>query len=300
MGASQMKKQLRIGILSTLALGLLCAMGLAFVDIPWRTACPHRHAVKHFVPPEGDIPGHPTPPPEKMECQPNIQLSDIQRYELATVFQEINEAYTNCQVEVLRKRMAHVPDYFYHVSQKDFLELNGLLYAETFFPNYLHEDKQPLSTLIEAGDKVGFENYVHVCFEAARFVGGFSIRRGTYAGDLRRIESKLLLRLQMLKKYFHKNGNERFEKSTDRLIAEWHEQIESPQGLTRQYALHVVDSFLIARKLEPEQYRMSNKWILEEGRAQVMSLIRLGYTPKWLDEEFSLPPENKKDIDSMK
>ena len=84
------------------------------------------------------------------------------------------------------------------------------------------------------------------------------------------------------------------------MIAEWYEQIESPQGFTRQYALHVVDSFLLARKLAPEQYWMSNKWILEEGRAQVMPLIRLGYTPKWLDGEFPLPPENREDAGPMK
>lgn len=267
-------------------------LGLVGVGMYWlgkhRTTCQDHHhgsTMVGLVPQNGEMPGHPTP--QSMSVRPDIQLDDDQKRMLLSVFHDINEAYTNCQVDVLRTRIAQVPDWLYQVSQSTFLELNALLYAEVVFPHCcLNKGKQPLLTVIEYDDEKKLEDYVHVCFEAARFVGGFSVRRGVYSNSLGAIEPRLLVCLLALKKHFREIGRKKLEDKIDALIAEWHEQIESPKGLTRQFALHQVDLYLFMRRRHPEKCWLSNEAILKIGRAHVDPLIRIGYVPKWLDEEF--------------
>lgn len=284
---NSVKLMMRFVALSTLVLGL--------VGVWWFASVRHRHRTDSmtesvFIPPEGEMPGHPTPSAETFVRHPDIVLTESQRRELEYLFREINEAYTNCQVEALRTCFARVPECFYRVSTSVYLEYNHFLYSETCTTGAgcLDKDRFPLAHLLQTDDVERFENYVHVCFEAARFSAGYFIRRGVYGECVGHVEPRMLNRLQVLKRHFQETGRSEFAAKTDALIAEWCEQIESPTGLTRLYALHLVDLYLFARRQNPRDCWSSNEWILNLGRAQADPFVRIGYTPQWRDAEF--PP----------
>lgn len=273
-------------LVASLALGTMCHRW--FTRDVSKDVCRHVHVRAAFVPPEKDIPWHPTP--ESKPFPPSVRISDDQKQKLRDVVRDLEEAYTNCQIETMLNRLSQVPEYFHHLPRPIYLELNGFLHSETFVPRYLDKEKLPLSLIIEANDVNGFENYVHVCFEAARFVGNSLVRRGhgINNNDVETIESKLLNRLQAIKQHLHETGKRRLEERTDALISEWCMLIESSDGITRKRALQLVDHYLYMRKSKPEDCWLSNEKVLKIGRAQAEPLIRLGYTPKWLDVEFPL------------
>lgn len=284
----------KIWIAVVMSLVLIASLTLGTMCHEWferdvsNDVCRHVHTMAAFVPPEKDIPWHPTP--ESKPFPPSVRISDDQKQMLQAVFRSIEESYTNCHIEVMCGRMSQVPEYFYHLPRPIYLELNGFLHAETFAPRYLDKEKLPLSLILETNDVNGFENYVHVCFEAARFVGNSLVRRGhgITSNDAETIESKLLGRLQTIKQYLHETGKRKLEERTDALISEWCMLIESSDGITRKRALQLVDHYLYMRKVKPEDCWLSNEKILKIGRAQAEPLIRLGYAPKWLDVEFPL------------
>ena len=98
-----------------------------------------------------------------------------------------------------------------------------------------------------------------------------------------------LLQLQKYEAKFRQEGKADFLAAAERLESEWIQQIESEKGFTRTYM----------RRLKRLSRRFMERGVTEEEmRDSIRCRVELlqkwcGYTPKWLDEEFSVIEEKK-------
>ena len=102
----------------------------------------------------------------------------------------------------------------------------------------------------------------------------------------------ILKQLQEYRDKFKREDKNEYLKASERLIAEWIEQIESERGFTREYARSQKRGLwrLVESGETTEEVLMTNVRIFP-----LLLKERCGYTPKWLDAEFTLPSKDEKD-----
>lgn len=146
------------------------------------------------------------------------------------------------------------------------------------------------SRLLEFDSISALEVYLRINFELMIHYGNLNIRNG----NLETLPPKEYLALKTLndyKKKFRNEGKPEYERLVDVYMKSLIEHIESPDGFTRICAHYMVRmNTELANAMKPGK-GVNRESAMKIGRAAAQGLVRNGYTPKWLDVDFSLPPK---------
>lgn len=153
-------------------------------------------------------------------------------------------------------------------------EVNGRLMA------IFQKDFGARNKILDFEDPKAFDEYCKLNLAVVRFLGSVAMKRGICTAVEARWELVALEKLKQYKEKFEKDGCVEFLDIADRHINHWIAQIESKCGLTRAAAWFQV-SLQYGRIYD---CGMSCEDLLGMGRREAAGLIRIGYTPKWLDE----------------
>lgn len=146
--------------------------------------------------------------------------------------------------------------------------------------------------LLEFDSISALDAYFRINFELMIHYGNLDIRNGNFE-TLPPKESLTLKTLNDYKEKFQKEGKPECEHLVDLYLKSLIEHIESPDGFTRIGARYVVGMNTdLANAMKPGR-GVNRESAVKIGRAVVQGLVRCGYTPRWLDEEFPLLPENE-------
>lgn len=155
--------------------------------------------------------------------------------------------------------------------------------AETFYDSFLRRNTH----FKKFENLVALESYLRINFDLMVHYGGLDIRNG----DWEVLSAKEYLALKTLNYYKRKFQDERnaeFEHAVDSCLKLLIEHIESPYGFTRISARHMIwMNTDLANAMKPGK-GVSRESAMKIGRAVAQGLVRCGYTPKWLDEEFPI------------
>ena len=126
---------------------------------------------------------------------------------------------------------------------------------------------------------------------AMRLYGKVCWRRRTDGDISSRLEALALKRLRDYKEMFETEGNKEFARMADAFIVEWTERIESQDGFSRALAVYWLE---YAKRWRGDAYGNQQSW--EHLRAKAVRqgskwLVRVGYTPKWMDELMEMPDD---------
>lgn len=203
-------------------------------------------------------------------------LSENEHNSVAKSFERINRAYTNGQLEVMRTQMFQMPGAVTNAINWHYTELARV------FSKSVDEEFLGLKRLYDFGSVEDCNRFMSVNLLAVRFLGEVHLRRRDYSGALVRADRNALRQLQRYKEKFHREGLLEFESCIDKFIAEWTARIDAADGFTRMYMRHQigVQYFLVTQK------GWSQERLLDAIRHNADGLIKAGYKPKWLDEEF--------------
>ena len=204
-----------------------------------------------------------------------IEVGGPEQLALRTLYRDIENAYTNNQVETMTRAMDCVSNRVDRVQDALYRELKNdieRILAERFL---LDNRRSEFSSVAD------FERFAETHMKMALFLGDCYCRRNDYDGGLMSwIECQTLDALKRYEDYFRKEQRKDFEERARRFLDMWIAHIESNEGFTRRFAHYDADmSWPSIRlgKITPEQVRHG---ALRKAKA----LIRCGYTPKWLDD----------------
>ena len=140
-------------------------------------------------------------------------------------------------------------------------------------------------------DKDAFEVYMAAHLKAMALRGEVELANPPVPSMLARQEGIALAKLREYEKRFVDNGSQDLAKCAAELAERLVDQIESGRGLTRRY-MHA--NLKLQMKLV-EVGMSTRERVLRGVRTDAYTLIEVaGYVPKWLDEEFPLPPSADK------
>ena len=203
-----------------------------------------------------------------------IDIEEAEQLALKSIFRDIENAYTNYQVEAMAAAMAKVSNRIDHVQNQLYIDLHWGMMG--FFSNYFKSRGRRR----QFGSPAEFECFVKAHTMAALFLGGCYCRRNEYDGPLVCLEFETF---EVLKEYvdqFRNAGMKDFEESAQFFLEKWIEHIESDQGFIRRCAHWQMDSYEIG--IVTGQF--SREEAIQWARNAAKPLILRGYTPKWLDE----------------
>lgn len=204
-----------------------------------------------------------------------IDVGETEQQSLHAIYHDIQVAYTNNQVEAMTRAMACVSNRVDNIPDALYRELTGGI--EDLFCMQFRACK-PRSVFDSLAD---FENFVALHTKMALFLGNYSCKRNDYGFvQTAWIEYGTF---EVLKRYvdqFHDEGKKDFEAIAQKYLDNWILHIESDQGFIRRNAHYQMDMSWPAIEL--------GKITREDARRGALTgantLIKLGYTPKWLDE----------------
>ena len=205
-----------------------------------------------------------------------IDIDAAEQASLKGTFRDIENAYTNYQVEVMAKAMANVSNRIDRVQDQLFMDLHwGMRH---FLADYFIHRR---GRCRQFGTPADFRRYLAAHTQAVLFMGEWYCRRNEYYnGGLPWMESGVFGALKEYVDQFRNEGKKDFEAIAQKYLDNWIAHIESDQGFIRRYAHCQMDTGWPAIKL--------GKITREEARrgalTGVNTLIKLGYTPKWLEE----------------
>ena len=208
-----------------------------------------------------------------------------QKKDLELIYADMVAAYTNGDVLAMKMQMSRLPKIHYRLQWQ---AAHGVAAA---FSTALNKSFLCPSQLRDFTDVEEFERYLLAGPEATRFYGEADIRRRSFDFPVG-VEYLALMTLKKYCKKFNNAGHEGLEKVAQRYLEYWIARIESTDGLTRQCAWHTFNYHtLYLRVVKPESALTDAQGVLL-ARQTASGLIHCGYTPKWLDEEFPLPPKD--------
>lgn len=204
-----------------------------------------------------------------------------------SIAEEIVMAYSNGQVSVMQELVGRFPKEFYRLRGDDLvkviLPVNRLWFHECGRIDRCREFATP----------VEFERQMGMCLALTKLYGKLIVDSGeTAVGELVTFDVTILKQSQEYSDKFKREDKNEYLKASERLIAEWIEQIESERGFTREYARSQKRGLwrLVESGETTEEVLMTNVRIFP-----LLLKERCGYTPKWLDAEFPLPSKDGKD-----
>ena len=206
-------------------------------------------------------------------------ITTAQSNEIAVVFTRMAEAYRHGDRDALLACMNELPDVATNIQDCVFAKLAAPV-TDTLELDFLGLDGRIPHGLKDFDSIQEFESYVRINLDVALFIGNIYLKRTQYDGPVAYLDSAVLKQLLLYKEKFHAGGQADLEKIADKVVDEWHEQIESENGFTRQYMWFQVD-------LQWATYNEGVRTVEQLSnfvKPYATGLIRLGYTPKWLSE----------------
>ena len=207
-------------------------------------------------------------------------ISEAQSNEIAVVFARMAEAYAHGEREAMLACTNELPDVVTNIPDRVFAQLVSPL-ARPLIYEFANTDGPIPHEMKDFDDAKAFESYVRINLDVALFIGNMYLKRERYDKcPLEVIDATVLKQLLLYKEKFHAAERYDLEKVADGFIEEWHGQIESESGFTRQVMWFQVDflwGFYNSGELSLEK-------LSERAKKYAKPLIRIGYTPKWLSE----------------
>ena len=223
-------------------------------------------------------------PPVRQYVPPTAEEMSI----YLQVVGDIVSAYSNGQEKAMYDGVARFPKSVYDLRGDDHHRVE-LPLARMWCNEQIRFRKDGLKEFASAED---FERAVRVSMALARIYGRFMVDSELEVHTIVSIECEMLECLQKYKDKFVREGKSDCLQATERLLAEWIAQIESENGFVRAY-MRSQDQGLRRMRLVERGETTENE-LRRCVRGGVYPLQKLcGYTPKWLDEEFPLLPEDK-------
>ncbi len=219
--------------------------------------------------------------PYKME---RITPSETQRAELSSIYADIVNAYERRDIEAMRRSMRLMPEINDHILQD--CGVGNDLYA-IFLKIVRHSNPLP-----EFDSCADFESYMRCSLEVAWFYASLNGRRRDF-GAQETIECWVYKRLIQFREKFRKDAKVELENSVEQFIRELEDQIESPGGYTRRAIRNLIIYNLDFPEALLQRHESTRTNVVAMGRGYAEGLVRAGYKPKWLDEEFPLSDGEK-------
>ena len=205
-----------------------------------------------------------------------IDVDEAERLALKTVFQNIENAYTNYQIAAISDAMANVSNRIDRVQNQLFRDLHSGLF-HFFMEYFIHGTRRR-----KFDTSADFERFLVVHMKMAIFLGECYCRRSDYFDAIPMlIEANAFNVLKTCIDRFHKEGRREFEEIAQKSLDMWITHIESEQGFTRRYAHWIYDDTVSLIGIGRGRTR---ERAISGARGSAELLIRYGYTPKWLDE----------------
>ena len=208
-----------------------------------------------------------------------IDVGETEQLALKSIFRDIENAYTNYQVEAMAAAMAKVSNRIDRVQNQLYIDLHWGM--EGFLINYFIHGCGARRR-IQFDSPAEFERFVATHTKMAFFLGECYLRRNDFESYIVCLDFEVFAALKKYADRFHGEGKKDLEEIARRYRDKWIEHIESEKGFTRRYAYFLMDSYeaeIIRGKCTREE---AVKW----ARSSTDPLIKRGYTPKWLDEFF--------------
>ncbi len=210
----------------------------------------------------------------RIQTPKRISITSEQSNEVAKVFASILDSYQSQDIVGMKTAMKNVPDIVTNMQKKVFGQLSRPLriaLREQFL-----ERKSPM----DFSDVDKLSTYLRSNLDLTLFLGNIALEREDFGIMVESYDALVLSRLLDYKKNYGEQGASELEKCVDGFIEEWHRQIESENGFTRQCMWFQVDAGWT--------FYHDGIWTLEHlttnVRRTASQLVRLGYTPKWLSE----------------
>ena len=212
--------------------------------------------------------------------------SEAERTSLAEIYGTAVRAYTNGQVAVIRQCESLISNRVVNLDHFVYASLSEgavqLLYGNFLLP-------KKLKKIEDFPTHEALSDYLDVNLAMVRFLGMAAAERMGLDNPVDWWEGSSLRNLKEYKKRAAVLGMREHERIVDGFLAKWIDLIESEKGLTRiKLRRNLPARFIGARMvgdLTPAQ-------VVKGVRSYALNLINCGYTPKWLDEEFPLLPED--------
>ena len=258
----------------SLAVGLVAIALLA----AW-VAVRHAEAVRHMGGGRGNEWLAGIDPPVVQYVRPTAE--EMQSYQ--EIARGIVSAYSNGQMSVLRELSERFLESACHLrygdSSKAISPISQAWHGE-------HRRDKPLEEVATPDE---FDHAMRMRMALTVIYGNFKVASKMGDNFLITLDFYTLLQLQEYESKFKREGKADFLAAAERLEAEWIQQIESEKGFTRTYMrrLKRLSRHFMERGVTEEEMR-------DSIRGCVYSLQKwCDYTPKWLDEEFSVIEEKK-------
>ncbi len=209
---------------------------------------------------------------------PGYNPTAAESNELSQAFLQVVEAYTNGSISTLRRRMAEIPPLATNVGDFAYIEI-----VRPFLRSLDDEFLSPhgMKNFSSAEE---FAESMRLNIEAVRFLGDLALRRGAYSGSLIWLDKSVLRRLMQYRDRFRRENRSDMEARAEEFIAEWETLIESPGGFTRNY----MRMQIALQHRHIEEGGWTHEMLFHSVRQFAIGLLKSGYKPKWLDEEY--PP----------
>ena len=218
--------------------------------------------------------------------RPKELPSETEMASLAEIYGTVARAYSNGQVSVIRECETLISNRVVNLDYHVYESLSSGT-VKLLFGNFLAS--RSLKKIEDFSSPGALSDYLEVNLALVRFLGMAAAERVGLGNPVDWWEGMSLRNLKEYKKRAAALGMHEHERVVDMFLSHWINLIESEKGLTRiKLRRNMPARSMSARMvgdLSPEQ-------VVKGVRAYALNLINCGYTPKWLDEEFPLPPED--------
>ena len=213
----------------------------------------------------------------EMLCHGHGEAMEVVGVNQEASYRKAAEAYQTRDLISLRTALYELPAF------PDIKMPLGFAFDETFLRT---EQLQDFSCVDD------FERFALVNTEVSMYYGRLHLR-GREFEVLTCIEELAFLRFRKYMEKFHAEGKTDLEQMARHFMDLWIAHIESPDGFTRLGVRGMIRQQTELVDAARPGCGMSRKGAISLGRGMTRGLISCGYTPKWLDVDFPLLPEDK-------
>lgn len=221
-----------------------------------------------------------------LDAPRRMPVDEEQKTACQSIFDSLAEAFSNCQHDVIAKWEGALPQMVESLPDRDFAQVAAGLYGALV--DEFSGKRDPSCSFANLQE---FSARAKTDLAAMRLYGKVCWRRRTDGDISSRLEALALKRLRDYKEMFETEGNKEFARIADAFIVEWTERIESQDGFSRALAVYWLE---YAKRWRGGAYGNQQSW--EHLRAKAVRqgskwLVRVGYTPKWMDELMEMPDD---------
>ncbi len=210
----------------------------------------------------------------RVQTPKRIPITTEQSNMVAKVFACILESYESQDIGRMSAAVKSVPGIVTNMQKNVFGQLARPL--RVALREQFLERKSPMVF----SDVGKLSAYLRSNLDLTLFLGNIALEREEFETMVELYDALVLSQLLNYKKSYSAQGSGDFEKCVDDFIEEWHCQIESENGFTRQCMWFQVD-------LQWPNYnegRWSSAQLSQYVKKLAGKIVSLGYTPKWLSE----------------